>query len=104
MPKKHEKTNIVAEYLVKRIRELEHEIDDLTKRCNYLTMYKEEAEKLSQIRKLFKVEGTNGVYAIVMNDFNGRYDHIVAIDSNKDFQRYLDLLGLSLEESRKEEE
>ena len=100
------KQNVVEEYLVKRIKELEKENERLIAHVNNLLVVKQEAWKYEELVKLFKVEGCGGVLAICQYDLDGRFAHIVSTESNSDFPKYIELLGLEkqLEELRKEEE
>ena len=92
-------TNVVEEYLVERIKELEKKVKGLEEDITYFmgrnTDLNEVKEKFDQVKKMFELSGDGITKAIIVRDLHSGYVGILAIDSNEDFNEYLELLELN---------
>ena len=92
--------DIVGEYLVKRIKEVEQERDDYQARfelsASAISLLENKVKKFIEVQKLFKVEGD----CIVVRNFENNYVGILAVElaDKQKYQNYLDLLELRKED------
>lgn len=88
----------VGEYLVDRIREVEQERDDYRARfelsASEISLLENKVEKFIEVQKLFSLEDSGNVKAIIMHDLNGGYQTMVAIETSEDFNKWIELLEL----------
>lgn len=80
----------VGEYLVSRIKELEHIVTLQEKRISCLIA---KNERYATLKSLFHVEKGEFVSIIVVRDLDNNYCGMFATENNPRFKEYLDLLG-----------
>lgn len=95
---KKENKNVVGEYLVEQIRKLERDLDRSYDAQAYLAdqqvKLQKQVDKFEELKKLFTLEDSGDVKAIIMHDFNGGYQTMVAIETSEDFNKWVELLEL----------
>lgn len=93
-----ENKNVVAEYLVKRIKELEKCNDELATSSLKLSMQvsnlEKEVSRFNEIKKLFRIETLGSTKGIVVYDFDGKYNRVIATNYSSDYQKWIELLEL----------
>ena len=103
MSKKQERKDLVAEYLVKRINDLEKELikkkEELEHANDVTVFFMKKATKYEELKKLFHYENDGITKAIMIYDLNGGYNGVLAIETNKDFAKYLELLEIEEKEN-----
>ena len=103
MSKKKEQKDLVAEYLVKRINELEKELikkqEELENANSDTMFFMKKAAKYEELKKLFHYENDGITKAIMIYDLDGGYNSVLAIETNKHFAKYLELLEIEEQEN-----